>query len=167
MCVRVQTTSPQETLALGRVIGARLPQGTVVGLDGPLGAGKTWMAKGLVQGIGTFDPTLVKSPAYNLIHEYQVDSLTCTVYHIDFYRLDRLSLPDRLLFSEVLDRPDAICLIEWAGKFLGDLVPAYLSITVSKTERPDARVIHVRAAGDSPTYESLLRDLHHDVLAPY
>ena len=70
----IELTTPQaaETLELGRRIGRRLAPGMPVGLDGDLGAGKTWMAKGLVQGIGDYDETLVKSPAYNLVHEYPV-----------------------------------------------------------------------------------------------
>ncbi len=167
MRVQFHTASPRETLILGEKIGSRLPQGSVVGLDGPLAAGKTWIAKGIVQGIGSHDPSLVKSPAYNLIHEYHLECPAWHVFHIDFYRLDELSLPDTLLFSEILDRPDAICLVEWAGKFLGDLVPSYLSIALSRPGTPGHRDVTIEVMGSSAEYANLLCHLsnHGDALS--
>ena len=160
------TTRPEETLALGAVIGACLTVGQVVGLDGPLAAGKTWIAKGIVQGIGRCDQALIKSPAYNLIHEYPLETAPWFICHMDFYRLPTLSPADALLFSEVLERTDAICLVEWASKFLGDLVPDYLSVTLAKTGTAGERTIQVKAHGASEQYVTLARRIHADAHAP-
>ena len=162
MRVEIRSASPGETLALGIRIGGALPAGAIVGLDGPLAAGKTWLAKGIVQGLGPYDATLVKSPAYNLIHEYELEQLACSVYHMDFYRLDRLSEHDALLFGEILDQPDAVCLVEWAGRFLADLVPGYLSIVLSKPGMPAVRDISIEGVGDSAAYAGLLNELMSD-----
>ena len=163
--ITLNTAHADETLALGQWIGQRLPVPAVVGLDGDLGTGKTWMAKGLVRGIGDYDDEFVKSPAYNLIHEYRVATATGTVsvFHIDFYRLDALSDTDYLLFSEYLERPDAICLVEWASKFLKHLVPGYLSLTLSLCglDTPTCRAVQATTVGDAAPYHTLLTELPH------
>ncbi len=131
--IHLTTRQASQTMRLGEWIGRRLAPGTTVGLDGDLGMGKTWMAKGLVKGIGDYDETLVKSPAFNLVHEYPVvqGQAIQQVIHIDFYRLEELASTDFLLFSEYFERPGVITLVEWAGKFLAELVPSYLSVTLS------------------------------------
>ena len=161
--ITLNTANAEETLALGQWIGQRLPVPAVVGLDGALGTGKTWMAKGLVRGVGDYEQEFVKSPAYNLIHEYRVEtpSGAVSVFHIDFYRLDTLSDTDYLLFSEYFERPDAICLVEWASKFLKHLVPGYLSLTLSlcDTADPTCRVIQAMTVGAADPYHALLTEL--------
>ncbi|MCG8461755.1 MAG: tRNA (adenosine(37)-N6)-threonylcarbamoyltransferase complex ATPase subunit type 1 TsaE [Holophagales bacterium] len=148
--IRLTTRGPAETLELGRWIGQRLEPGMTVGLDGDLGMGKTWMTKGLVQGIGDFDPTQVKSPAFNLVHEYPVSrgGAGQDVIHIDFYRLDELSHTDALLFGEYLDRQEVIACVEWAGKFLAELVPSYLSIRLALCPPDDASTEDLPERGD-------------------
>lgn len=165
--IHLRTHGPDETLRLGERIGGRLPAGSVVGLDGELGTGKTWMAKGLVRGIGEFDPALVKSPAYNLVHEYPVvrGGETVPVVHIDFYRLAELSPTDRLLFEEYFGHEDRIVIVEWAGKFLVELAPGYLSVALSlcgdggQRSDPDCREVEVATVGDATLYGALLEDL--------
>jgi len=169
--IRLCTAHESATLALGEWIGARLAAGAVVGLDGDLGAGKTWMAKGLVRGIGEVDDELVKSPAFNLVHEYRIAGRRppLSVYHVDFYRLDALSEMDFLLFSEYFERPDAICLVEWASKFLRQLVAEYLSIALwpDPAGDPARRVIEVALVGATSAYDPLLHELqdHADAAA--
>lgn len=161
MVLRTQNAS--ETWRLGRWVGERLPFGSVVGLDGDLGTGKTWMAKGVVKGAGECDDEIVKSPAFNLVHEYRLTNGRgpFSVIHIDFYRLDRLSDPDFFLFSEYLERPRAICLVEWAEKFLSELAPAYLSIrlALAADEESTMRDIRFSVAGESELYDALLEEL--------
>lgn len=161
--IRLRTQSADDTLRLGERIGRRLPRGAVVGLDGELGTGKTWTAKGLVRGIGDFDDELVKSPAYNLVHEYPVarDGETVPVIHIDFYRLPELSPTDRLLFEEYFGHEDRIVIVEWAGKFLVELAPVYLSVALSLCPKGDAdcRDVEVAVVGGSDLYEGVLDDL--------
>ena len=167
--IELSTANAAETLALGQWIGQRLHAPAVVGLDGDLGTGKTWMAKGLVRGLGAYDDAFVKSPAYNLIHEYRVETAAgvLSVFHIDFYRLDALSDTDYLLFSEYFERPDAVCLVEWASKFLNELTPGYLSITLSLCglAEPTCRVVRAATGGDTTAYNALLTDLSHHAYA--
>lgn len=160
--IELRTEAPEATLELGRWIGRRLPDEAMVGLDGDLGSGKTWMAKGLVRGLGDFRQELVKSPAFNLVHEYRL-SRRLSVYHIDFYRLDEMSDGDALLFAEYLEQPGAICLVEWAEKFLAQLVPSYLSIRLSLVPGASdtCRDLGVTVLGATDLYDPLLAELEH------
>jgi len=109
------TSSQEETEALGRRLGSNLTAPMIILLEGSLGAGKTALTRGIVDGFGCTDPTLVHSPTFSLINEYHCQ--TATVYHIDLYRLETL----RDLYSIGLDElvtSNAIVIIEWAEKLL-------------------------------------------------
>ena len=155
----LRIANEKQTLALGKWIGERLPMGSVVGLDGALGAGKTWIAKGIVNGIGSGETSLVKSPAYNLVHEYGGTGNTPRVFHMDFYRLGALSPSDAMLFGEILDRTDAIHLVEWASRFLSDLIPGFLSVTLSFCKPPEltCRTVRIKPAGENVGYRDLMQ----------
>ena len=106
-----ETHSEEETIELGRTIAARLPRRAVVLLIGNLGAGKTTLAKGIVQGLGAAEPENVSSPTFTLIHEYGG-----RVYHIDLYRLEHAEEIATLGLDEIFER-DAVVLIEWGERF--------------------------------------------------
>jgi tRNA threonylcarbamoyladenosine biosynthesis protein TsaE len=106
------TRSEDETIALGREIARRLPRKSVVLLIGNLGAGKTTLAKGIVEGLGAAPADEVSSPTFTLVHEYGGGS----VYHIDLYRLDTRSQVESLGLDEILNR-DAVVLVEWGERF--------------------------------------------------
>ena len=63
-----RTSSDEDTIELGRVIARTLPAKACVLLIGNLGAGKTTLAKGIIQGLGFAEPEEVASPTYTLIH---------------------------------------------------------------------------------------------------
>ncbi len=106
------THSGEETIALGRTIAAQLPRKAVVLLIGNLGAGKTTLAKGIIEGLGAGDQDEVSSPTFTLIHEYGEGR----VYHIDLYRLETEAEVLTLGLDELMDR-DAVVLIEWGERF--------------------------------------------------
>src|SRR4029453_11431930 len=82
----METNGIDETLALGRRLGARLRAGEVVALIGPLGAGKTTLTKGIAAGAGVQDTRGVNSPTFVIVNEY-ASSSGLRLYHIDAYRL--------------------------------------------------------------------------------
>jgi tRNA threonylcarbamoyladenosine biosynthesis protein TsaE len=134
------TNSEEETIALGRKIGATLPRRTVVLLIGNLGAGKTTLAKGIVSGLGAVEPEEVSSPTFTLIHEYGP-----RVYHIDLYRLDRPEQVATLGLDEVFDR-DVVVLIEWGERF-PELLPAErieIRLTALSDDRREIKVIELK-----------------------
>ncbi len=109
----VRTGSEEETIALGAEIGRALGRRAVVLLIGELGAGKTTIAKGIVQGLGAAPADEVASPTFTLIHEFGDDP---RVYHIDLYRLDHAGEALALGIDELLGR-DAVLLVEWGERF--------------------------------------------------
>ena len=107
-----ETKSVRGTLALGRKLARRLTAGDCVALIGPLGAGKTALVRGLVQGLGLADSRMVSSPTYVLVQEYPT---RVPVHHIDLYRMGSpaAELAD-LGIEEMLQR--GVVLIEWADR---------------------------------------------------
>ncbi|HSU33514.1 MAG TPA: tRNA (adenosine(37)-N6)-threonylcarbamoyltransferase complex ATPase subunit type 1 TsaE [Bryobacteraceae bacterium] len=116
--MRFETHSGEETRALGRHLAEILPQSGVVLLIGQLGAGKTTLTQGIVEGRGAADAEDVSSPTYTLIHEYGDPA---RVYHVDLYRLDTPEEVRRLGLEDLFDEP-ALVLIEWGERFL-ELMP--------------------------------------------
>jgi len=118
MSVRVfHTAAEEDTVALGQQLARELPRKAAVLLIGNLGAGKTTLAKGIVQGLGAAPAAEVSSPTFTLIHEF-----ADRVYHVDLYRLDTAAEVATLGLDEIFDR-DAVVLIEWGERFPG-LMPA-------------------------------------------
>jgi len=108
-------------------------------LIGNLGAGKTTLAKGIVEGLGAAHPDEVSSPTFTLIHEYGAG-----VYHIDLYRLDRADQVAGIGLDEILER-QAVVLIEWGERF-PELMPVErVEIRLRAAAGGDAREITVSA----------------------
>jgi len=111
--------NPAATAATGRRLAERLRTGDLIALSGPLGAGKTHLAAGLVAGLGSPDP--VTSPTFTLVHEYRGGSLP--IFHFDLYRLES---PQALLdigWDDYLAEP-GVMIVEWAERF-PELMPAH------------------------------------------
>jgi tRNA threonylcarbamoyladenosine biosynthesis protein TsaE len=81
--ISIVSSSPGETEALGERIAGGLTAGSIVALEGPLGAGKTCLARGIARRLGVKDE--ITSPTYTIISEY---SGSLPFYHIDAYRLE-------------------------------------------------------------------------------
>jgi len=137
------TRSEDETIALGESLAAELPAKVVVLLIGNLGAGKTTLAKGIVQGLGAAQPEEVSSPTFTLIHEYSP-----SVYHIDLYRLDQRAQVATLGLDEIFDR-QAVVLIEWGERFL-ELMPGNRIEIRLRTTGEDSREIEIDASSTAP-----------------
>jgi tRNA threonylcarbamoyladenosine biosynthesis protein TsaE len=108
-----ETHSDAETQAVGREIAKLLPRQAIVLLIGDLGAGKTTLTKGIVEGRGAAPADEVSSPTFTLIHEY---GEPVSVYHADLYRLENAEQARRLGLEELFDRP-ALVLVEWGERF--------------------------------------------------
>ena len=119
-----ETHSDEETQAVGRELAALMPQQAVVLLIGDLGAGKTTLAKGIVEGRGAVGADEVSSPTFTLIHEY---GKPVSVYHADLYRLDTAEQVRRLGLEELFDRP-ALLLVEWGERFPELFPPDHVTI---------------------------------------
>ena len=105
-----RTRTEEETIALGRELAPGL-SGAVL-LIGNLGAGKTTLAKGIVEGRNAATADEVSSPTFTLIHQYGPEP----VYHIDLYRLDEPRQVESLGLDELFSS-GALVLLEWAERF--------------------------------------------------
>ena len=76
---------PEDMVALGQYAGEMLFDGAVIGLSGPLGTGKTTLARGIAEGMGINEDYVVSSPTYTLMQSYPCrDRL---LHHLDLYRI--------------------------------------------------------------------------------
>ncbi len=112
--VRVDSNSPEQTFEIGRAIASQLRGGERVALCGPLGAGKTQLAKGIAAGLEAPSDEPVVSPTFVLVREYAGRLL---LLHCDAYRLGSLAELDDLDIWELAARPDCVLLVEWADRF--------------------------------------------------
>ena len=102
------------TNRLGLTLGQMLPAGSVILLEGDLGAGKTTLVQGLGKGLGITES--IVSPTFTLINEYTQGRLD--LYHLDLYRLDEKEVEALNLESywEGIEVPLGIVAIEWSEK---------------------------------------------------
>lgn len=133
---RFETGSAEETRRLGLELARLLPESGVVLLIGELGAGKTTLAQGIVEGRGAARGEDVASPTFTLIHEY---GDPVHIYHVDLYRLDSAEQVRRLGLEDLFDQP-ALVLIEWGERFPA-LLPSKRSEIRIEYAGPDERKI--------------------------
>jgi tRNA threonylcarbamoyladenosine biosynthesis protein TsaE len=115
MPVAVEITSHDEadTFRLGERMGAELAGGEIILLNGPLGAGKTMLVKGIATALG-LDQEEVTSPSFTLVNPHQGRLL---LYHIDLYRLETGATAAHAVdLDEILTDEKAVVIIEWAER---------------------------------------------------
>ena len=143
------TNSPEQTFELGRKLGEKLKGGEIILLHGDLGAGKTLFTKGLAQGLGVEDPSLVVSPSFTLVNIYKA---RLDIVHGDLYRLDADAVYE-LGLEDYMDQ-EHVLIIEWAEKagdfFTGDVL--------------DINIEHIGESSRAFTVESDRRYLYTDCI---
>lgn len=131
----------RDTDRLGEMLANAAEPGLVVGLVGPLGAGKTRLVRATATALGA-DPSSVNSPTFVLIQEYFG---RIPVFHFDTYRLrDVQAFAD--LGAEEYFSGDGICFVEWADRVTSELPRDFLRIEVS-VSAPPARRFQFSAGG--------------------
>ena len=111
MAAILESRSPDITLRLGEKIGRLLFPGGIIALIGPLGCGKTVMAKGLAKGLGVQENEYVSSPTFTIINEYRG---RLPIYHFDLYRLEIEEI-DSVGYKEYFFGK-GVTIVEWADK---------------------------------------------------
>ena len=127
--VTVRTSSPAETRAVGSALARALPEGSVVLLEGPLGAGKTELVRGFCEALGVGD--VVTSPSYTLANEYET-AAGRRVLHLDAFRLSGAAELEALDPEDRRD-PRGFVLVEWGERVAAALPPDAVRVTI----RPD------------------------------
>ncbi|MFC1541979.1 tRNA (adenosine(37)-N6)-threonylcarbamoyltransferase complex ATPase subunit type 1 TsaE [Candidatus Latescibacterota bacterium] len=134
MIEKFETKDEDGTLEIAYSFGKTLTPGTVIALNGELGAGKTVFTRGVAKAFNVEEK--VTSPTFTLINEYKGE---IPIYHMDFYRLNSI--------KEILDigvedyfYGDGICLVEWAEK-MGEIFPEKAVTIVIKLSKNNNRDI--------------------------
>ncbi|MDO4853839.1 MAG: tRNA (adenosine(37)-N6)-threonylcarbamoyltransferase complex transferase subunit TsaD [Coriobacteriia bacterium] len=136
-------SSIDETRACGAALAQAARSGTVVALQGDLGAGKTHFTQGVAAGLGV--DAGVTSPTFNLLVSYEGGRLP--LFHFDLYRLEDVRELEDLGYYDVLDA-QGVCCIEWSERFPSALPDDRLTVAVLRNSNEgDERQIWARAEG--------------------
>ena len=111
------------TIELGCRLAAVLRPGDVVTLSGPLGVGKTSLARGILEALG--HPGEVPSPSFAIVQPYE--DLELPVWHVDLFRIDDASELDELGLDAAAD---GVLLVEWPDKAGEGAWPQALGLTL-------------------------------------
>lgn len=98
--------------AVGARLAALLQPGDVIALEGPLGAGKTSIARGLLAALGLEGEA--PSPSFAIVQPYEPPEVRMPVLHVDLYRLDQATELEELGLDEALY--DTALLVEWPDR---------------------------------------------------
>ena len=135
-------TTADDTIALGIRLGSLLRAGDVVVLSGPLGAGKTVLAKGIAAALDVDGP--VTSPTYVLAREHRARrSGSPAMVHVDLYRLlddTGLDLPAELDSLDLdTELENAVVVVEWGEGLAERLSERHLDIRLDRAADSEAR----------------------------
>ena len=99
--------SEADTGAVGRYLAAKLCIGDVIALSGPLGVGKTALARATIEALGHLSE--VPSPSFAIVQPY--DDLDPPLWHVDLYRIEQVGEIAELGLESTLD--EAAMIVEW------------------------------------------------------
>ena len=141
----ITSYNQSETFDLGEDLGRELSGGEIILLNGPLGAGKTMLVKGIASALG-IDQEDVTSPSFTLVNPHPGRLL---LYHIDLYRLDEGATAAHAVdLDEILTDENAVVIIEWAERLGRYPLPE------------DVRRISISGDGDEPRRITIKTDCH-------
>ena len=140
----VTTSSTEETVEFGKKIAANLRGGEILAIEGPLGAGKTTLIKGIAEGLGVSDTSEVRSPTFVLLRTYEgkTSAGAVSIHHMDAYRLQGAADFEDLGGRDLMGG-DAVLLIEWADRIESGLPEKCMHVLLEHVD-PQTRNITVR-----------------------
>lgn len=149
---RLASESPEETIEIGRRLGALLGPGQGIALRGELGAGKTVFVRGLARGLAVDEPDEVRSPTYLLMVEHPG---RVPLLHLDAYFADRST--DFLVDGgEAYLQEGGVLVVEWAERLGVPLPEDFLEVEI-RHRGPTARRLVFR--GRRPLWGDLVQRL--------
>ena len=125
------------TQRFAHALACALDSGTVITLNGDLGAGKTAFTKGFARGYGVAELHNVVSPTYTLVNEYTARK--GRLFHMDWYRLEDEEAATSLGLEELIRRREGTVLVEWSSRFPSFVPPDAVSIDIEVVSRTSRR----------------------------
>jgi len=113
----IRLGDPEATAEFGKAVAKLLRPGDVVALFGTLGAGKTTLTRGVLEGLGHEGD--VQSPTFPIVQVYEGGEMRLPIWHVDLYRIEDESEVEELALDEA--RAYASLIIEWPER-LGALL---------------------------------------------
>ncbi len=130
--------TPADTEALGAELAAGLRPGDLVVLDGPLGAGKTVLVRGLARGLGVLGP--VTSPTFVIAREHRAPSGATGLVHVDAYRLMGTDVAAELDALDLdTDLASAVVVVEWGRGVVEALAQRHLLVRLRRALDTEVR----------------------------
>lgn len=121
LAIRIRLRGPDQTMRLGAILALSLPERTGhIFLEGPLGAGKTTLVRGLAASLHGHEQAEISSPSFNLVNLYPTRP---PIAHVDLYRLDKIIGLDESIL-ELLEKTRYLVLLEWPDRLPERLRPA-------------------------------------------
>lgn len=146
MTTRLRIPDADAMEALGARLAELLVAGDLVVLDGPLGAGKTTLTRGIGAALGARGA--VTSPTFVLAREHPTASGVPLV-HVDAYRLATARELDDL----DLDYDGAIVVVEWGAGKLDGVAESWIDISIARDSADDSRDVVI--TGNGPRWAQL------------
>jgi tRNA threonylcarbamoyladenosine biosynthesis protein TsaE len=120
----------EATASLGAWLASTVRRGDVITLSGPLGVGKTALARGFIASLGHQGD--VPSPSFAIVQPYE--ELEPAVWHVDLYRIEQPSEMDELGLDSTTD---AVLLVEWPERAGDDVWPDALALSLDFAQDGD------------------------------
>jgi tRNA threonylcarbamoyladenosine biosynthesis protein TsaE len=152
--IQLTSHSPEQTQHLGIRLGELAQAGDIFLLIGNLGGGKTCLTQGIAWGLGIKEYAF--SPSFVIVREYHG---RLPLYHVDFYRLDRIEEIVDLGLNEYF-YGSGVCVVEWADKGMAVLPQENLTIRLSYISDTE-RSINLEPKGNR--YAQLLKSINLDL----
>lgn len=121
-----------ETQMLGQKIAGFLKAGDFIGLNGDLGAGKTFLCRSIIKSLGVTSD--ITSPSYTILNDYG------NLYHFDVYRINDIEEMYEIGYEDYFFS-DGICFVEWSDEIQSLLPEAYIRIEINLGESIHQRVV--------------------------
>ena len=131
---------PEQMNELGIKIAAELQAGDLVLLNGPLGAGKTTLTRGIGEGLGA--QGTVQSPTFVLARTHKTTKGPKLV-HVDAYRLGSAMELDDL----DINFPQSIVVVEWARDYVDGIADSWLAVEIDRSSEDEQRLVSIQGFG--------------------
>lgn len=148
-----KSTAPEQTAELAAKIGDLIKPGTIICLDGDLGAGKTLFVQNLAKSLGVTEE--VTSPTFNLMNVYEG---RLPIFHFDLYRLEQEGELEDIGFYDYTSEDEGLVVIEWADKFVDCLPDDYILLEITRGEDAEnERILSFSLRGEA--FEEIYKEM--------
>lgn len=148
--MKITVNNLKDTEMVGKIIGRNLTNGTVLCLDGDLGAGKTTLTQFIAKEFGINE--YLTSPTFTIIKEYEGK---LPFYHMDVYRIESEEDMYDLGYDEYI-YSEGVTIIEWSHKIKNILPKNRINIEIQRVG-DNQRILHITGSGI--TYDNIIKEL--------